>query len=330
MSQPSSEQLQRAYELIQSDEIAEAHGILTRHLASYRDDVDAWWLMVYATEDQHEAERALRNVLRLDPSHEQARALLDEIGGVAEPEMAEAVIQDPSFLAGLDSTMPQVSTSTRVASKTLDDEFDFDDEADVEPLTKPVRSSRRLLTALLAALALILVVGALLILGTQRGSTPEVIQSPTSGAGTVMQPTTDPTMSVETTQTAIPSDVTSDNTPLSAEQAQPFIAELSGVTLISNGLEIINSSKGRTFSASVCSTPSSRAIRDTTFEAMKGLARANTAAVEFADAIAVKVFNCAGDNALLRFITADLMSAKEYADGVIDEAQFASLWSAEQ
>lgn len=327
MSQPSSEQLQRAYELIQSDDIAKAHAILTRHLANHRDDVDAWWLMVYATEEQSEAERALQNVLRLDPNHEQARALLDEIGGIPET-IAELPFKDPSFLDRLDTTTNATVAPHKVPDEYLDDEFDFDDADEDEQLTKPVRSSRRLLTALLAALALVLVVGALLILGTQRGSAPEATQAAVQGTSTapsIVAPTSDP----QITNTAPTESVPSESTVLTTEQAQPFIAELSGVTLISNGLEFVTTSKGQTLSASVCSAPSSRAIRDAVFETMKGLARANASATGLADAIAVKVFNCDGDNALLRFITADLASAKEYADNTIDEAQFASLWSAE-
>lgn len=328
MSQPSSEQLQRAYELIQSDDIAEAHMILARHLAKHRDDVDAWWLMVYATEDQNEAERALQNVLRLDPNHEQARALLDEIGEIPETVL-EQPLKDPSFLERLDTTPSAAVAPHKTHDEYLDDEFDFDAADEDEQLAKPVRSSRRLLTALLAALALILVVGALLILGTQRGIAPEATQAAIQGTSTapsIVVPTTEPQIT-DTAPTALSP---SEEAVLTPEQAQPFVEELSGVTLISNGLEIVTTSKGQTLSASVCSTPSSRAIRDAVFETMKGLARANASASGLADAIAVKVFNCDGDNALLRFISADLVSAKEYADSVINESQFASLWSAEQ
>ncbi len=206
------------------------------------------------------------------------------------------------------------------------DDFDdtFDDDEEVQQ-AKPMRSPRRLLTAVLAALALILVVGALLILGTQRGSTPaptEVAVQATSTVAVVI-----PTDAVTVTETAI---APTANTVLSTEQAQPFIDSLTGVTLISNGLEVITTSKGSTVSASVCSAPSSRAIRDAVFAAMQGLSNANEAASNLsAQAIAVRVFNCDSDNALLRFIVVDLASAKDYADGVIDESQFASLWDAE-
>jgi hypothetical protein len=323
MSQTPSEHLQRAYELIQSDDTAKAYRILSDYLADNNNDADAWWLLVYATEDENEAERAIQQVLRLDPEHEQARALLEEIGGTVEVNQPVAPLpKDPSFLEQLDTVH-----ASKVSDDDVFDDFDDafeDDEEEVQ--AKPTRSSRRLLTALLAALALVLVVGALLILGTQRGSTPEPTQAVAQATSTVVAVII-PTDTVTLTETAV---VPTENTVLSAEQAQPFIDSLSGVTLISNGLEIITTSKGSTVSASVCSAPSSRAIRDAVFAAMQGLSNANEAASNLsAQAIAVRVFNCDGDNALLRFITADLTSAKEYADGVIDESQFASLWDAE-
>lgn len=140
MSQTPTDQLQLAYELIQSNALKEARKLLSDYLDDSPRDIDAWWLLVHATEDPAEAERALRQILRLDPSHENARQLLTELETLQVG--AAGSLKGPSFLDRLDedddeqlAEVPAAAGAAGIkrlggakATHATDDLDDFDDD----------------------------------------------------------------------------------------------------------------------------------------------------------------------------------------------------------
>lgn len=324
MSQTPTDQLQLAYELIQSNALKEARKLLSDYLDDSPRDIDAWWLLVHATEDPSEAERALRQILRLDPSHENARQLLGELETLQVG--AASSLKGPSFLDRLDEDEAEVPAATSSGIKRLgesksasldDDDFgDFDDDFDDRPeAPRAERSSRRLLTAVLGILALVLVVAALLVLGTQRGSTPEatsVAGQATATTGAVIDVTNAPTQEISMGDEAL---------------LALFAPAVTTVTTPADRqFEIVDTPQGRTVTMLVCSAPSNRAIRTATFSGMTAMANASMGAEGGVQNVGVQVINCDAGNAPLRFITVDLASAQRFASGELNESQFASLW----
>lgn len=68
--------LEEAYALIEEDRLEEAQALLKPILAEDPDNVDAWWLYVYAVKDVETARMALNTVLKLDPNYPGAQELL--------------------------------------------------------------------------------------------------------------------------------------------------------------------------------------------------------------------------------------------------------------
>lgn len=71
----SRDELQRAYELIKAGEKDQADSILQNIVVEDPENVQAWWLLANASDNEARQRSALRQVLRLDPTHAQARAM---------------------------------------------------------------------------------------------------------------------------------------------------------------------------------------------------------------------------------------------------------------
>jgi hypothetical protein len=84
-----SEQLDRAYELIQEDRDDEALAILRPIVIDDPDNAAAWWLVSYATDDPKEARLGLINTLKNDPDHQHAREMLDQLNAMDPPSAEE-------------------------------------------------------------------------------------------------------------------------------------------------------------------------------------------------------------------------------------------------
>ncbi|MBX3080729.1 MAG: tetratricopeptide repeat protein [Anaerolineae bacterium] len=79
MSDAMRNQLEQAYNLIQNDRLDDAVGLLRPIVRADPNNPDAWWLLANAVSDPNDAFEALNNVMRLEPNHEQARDLLDNL-----------------------------------------------------------------------------------------------------------------------------------------------------------------------------------------------------------------------------------------------------------
>ena len=81
MSDPTRAQLQQAYQLIKSGQLAQALEILQPIVLADRNNADAWWLIANASTDPVKQREALETVVRLRPDHQQAQQKLAELKG---------------------------------------------------------------------------------------------------------------------------------------------------------------------------------------------------------------------------------------------------------
>jgi hypothetical protein len=72
-------QLEQAYNLIQQERMDEAVALLRPIVQVAPNNPDAWWLLANAVSDPTDAYDALGHVLRLEPNHEDAQELLDNL-----------------------------------------------------------------------------------------------------------------------------------------------------------------------------------------------------------------------------------------------------------
>ena len=71
--------LDRAYRLIDEGQLSEAQSLLKALLPEHEKNPDVWWLLVHATDDPEEGQKALQKVLELDPESPQALELSQQI-----------------------------------------------------------------------------------------------------------------------------------------------------------------------------------------------------------------------------------------------------------
>ncbi|MEP7284538.1 MAG: hypothetical protein ABI947_02065 [Chloroflexota bacterium] len=79
MADTTRSQLEQAYRLIQQEDVDKAIAILKPITASQPNNLDAWWLLANAVTEPPDAYNALQNVLRINPKHDQARELFDQL-----------------------------------------------------------------------------------------------------------------------------------------------------------------------------------------------------------------------------------------------------------
>jgi hypothetical protein len=72
-------QIQHVRELIKSGKRAQALTQLARLIERDHNNVELWWLLANATDDVHQARRALEEVLSLEPANERARKMLERL-----------------------------------------------------------------------------------------------------------------------------------------------------------------------------------------------------------------------------------------------------------
>ncbi len=76
---PPSPELVEAYNLIRAGQKQDAGRILKSYLAQHKDDLQAWWLMSHAATQPDTIRRCLETVIKLDPNHAKARAMLEKM-----------------------------------------------------------------------------------------------------------------------------------------------------------------------------------------------------------------------------------------------------------
>lgn len=122
MSNVTSQDLSKAFELIEQDRLAEARAFIEPLLADNQDNPDLWWIYSHAVEDEAAAQNALQQVLRIAPDYQGASTLYDELLEVtgAMPSVTTAV---------------STSTPKRLSRGKLDSFDDFDLDTFEEDMT---------------------------------------------------------------------------------------------------------------------------------------------------------------------------------------------------
>ncbi|RPJ00759.1 MAG: hypothetical protein EHM39_04385 [Chloroflexi bacterium] len=85
MPQSPSPELVEAYRLIKAGQQQDAGRLLKTYLAAHKEDPQAWWLMAHAVSQPELVRRCLETVLKLDPTHGKARAMLDKVLAESAP-----------------------------------------------------------------------------------------------------------------------------------------------------------------------------------------------------------------------------------------------------
>lgn len=88
----SQKKLERAFKLIKRDKTDDALNILRPIIDSEPDNIDAWWLLAYASTEPQEVRGALLRVLRLDPNYTnapKAREMLARLNQEYPPDADE-------------------------------------------------------------------------------------------------------------------------------------------------------------------------------------------------------------------------------------------------
>jgi hypothetical protein len=310
MSEATNPELARAYQLIESDELEEARELLDSYLERERDNPDAWWLYAHAVTEPMEAQDALRNVLRLDPSYPGAKSLLAESEEVLTPKTSTA-------LPRLSPRPVTVEEGERVPDfldqlDTDDEDFDAFDEDEFSQTEPPEQQrsngSRRLLFILVPILVAIIVIGVILALINTIQNRPPA--TPTSVAGVATDAT--PTAQINVDSTA---DVVNDGLDTIAEA-------MSGFTVIENGIAVEQTELGETLMVSICNDPA-RGLVATTLSALDQLVQQSGITGQAAF-IAVQIVDCERDNLPLRTVAVDALDAQAFSTGDISVSEFRS------
>jgi predicted Zn-dependent protease len=85
---PPPPELVEAYRLLKAGQRQAAGQKLQAYMADHKDDPQAWWLMAHAVGKPDHVRRCLESVLKLDPTHEKARAKLAKLQPAPEPQPA--------------------------------------------------------------------------------------------------------------------------------------------------------------------------------------------------------------------------------------------------
>ncbi len=357
MSDSTNTILQRAYELIENDELEQAQELLAPLLETDDKNPSLWWVYSHALRDQSIGQLALDRVLELDPSYPGANELKDDV--------LEIQSRDPDFLPlhADESVFAQDATGS-----TIDDW----DELQPTNVDSDESSSGRLGAVVLAIILFVVAAGiALVASGTVDISeileailpTPEakviVVSAPTAGPAATESELEASATESDTDATALPAgqatavatgEPTEAATPAAtvaaAEEAtvevevsgtpdqasNPLSAFVNAVADSISGFEIDRRASilrstplGRTIVIQVCAVPG--------IEFNARLSRVINAMVDLADAIpketeavAAGLLNCDDDNASLRIIGVSVETIQQYLEEDIDSKEFQRAW----
>lgn len=104
-------QLQEAYRLIREGNKPEAMRLLLPIVKADANNADAWWLLANAVPDPVQARRALEQVLRLRPTDDKARKMLDKLGSGGIPAAMPPVSAPPRQSFGTTSSTDPFGSS---------------------------------------------------------------------------------------------------------------------------------------------------------------------------------------------------------------------------
>ena len=161
-----SQQLDRAYNLIQENELQQARNILRPYTDADIDNPDVWWLYAHATEDPQAGRDALQRVLDLNPDYPGARELMQQLEMQNEPLFASNA--DDPFADDPFGEQPGSATAATnvVGGSTAGTPVRTTESA---PATDEPRS-RNMVQLLAVAIVALVIVGAILFLLSQNAA----------------------------------------------------------------------------------------------------------------------------------------------------------------
>jgi hypothetical protein len=234
MDEDINQELKKAIELIRSGKRGDAVPILAEVLHHAPKNANAWFLLGYALDDHQQKTFAFERVLRLDPSHEKAKAQLAKLKGAPSPEpLSEAAPPPPEKVSPFVEEGREIPEKTppfvEDAEETLDEKATPPQEENKEKSKK--RSRRLSPIAVFGGLVLFLAVVAVAFMGSSGLiNIPFLAQDPAggdSGAPTPSsldsssQATLPATWTPQPTPTPRPTDLPTD-TPLPTNTSTPF------------------------------------------------------------------------------------------------------------
>lgn len=213
MSDSTNAVLQRAYELIEQDELEQAQAILTPLLESDSDNPSLWWVYTHSHRDRAIGLLALDRVLELDPAYPGASDLKADVVEIQE--------RDEEF-AGLDVVTDGIAQVAETSG--------IDDWEDLQPVVETDTDSqggRRGFVFLVVILLIIASGAALLASGAVDLSEllEGILSSPEPQIIVVSEPTDEPE-ATETVAAASATESEREATPVSSETpASAVVAE---------------------------------------------------------------------------------------------------------
>lgn len=321
MATETDDRLKRAFELIESDQLAEAEGLLKPLLESDKNNADVWWLYAHAVSDVDSARSALYNVLRLDRNYPDAAELLAELerkspNADGEDLLQDASVSEPSFLPNFEkmttvsimklgpksSAMPELPESDTILDAEEEPSLGEENEAGESLIRKPL--------FLVALMGLLAVLATALVL---------VISQPFASNQAQTTPASSTANAVEVIPTS--------EIPITLSEADsPSLFNVMGkFSLAPEGISIENSRLGQTVLVHVCAGNSSVELRQTLQDVMTALSQEAENYTDRAQAIGTHLYDCTS-NQLLRAIGATISDATSFVTGNLDTSTFQSRW----
>ena len=307
MSGASSDQvLNEAYELIEAENHDEAQALLKPILEQEPDNVDAWWLYAHAVTDPEAGRMALNQVLRLDDSFQEARALLTQLDRASQtiPDSPPNLPEDMEEFT-LDDTGPI-----------------FDDRPDVPETEKTGQSGPPIA---LVGLLIIAVLGVVAILLLNPLGAPDTQTEDQQTPITTLTPITQQTATIAPTNNIVSLTSAPVLEPVSSEITDSVTNQMADFELLEGSVGTYETTLGKTLLVSICT--SAGTLRDTLSDSMDAMANISDAIADDIEAIGVALLDCDSDR-LLRVIATSAEDATAYNSDEIDAKTYQARWIA--
>ena len=340
MSESTNTILQRAYELIESDELEQAQELLAPLLETEEKNPSLWWVYSHSLRDQSIGQLALDRVLALDPSYPGANELKEDLLDVQS--------RDPDFL--------EAEADGIVSAQGIVDSIDDWDDLQTGSEDSEETSDGRRVVILLAAILFVVAAGITLVASGAIDiseilsgilPTPEaeiiVVAGPTvdpaaseSGAG---EPAPESTPAATALASAAATDDpavvltvagTADPTPDEASSALSAfvgaVAESISDFEIDHGASATrDTSLGRTIVVQVCAVPG-REFNTRLSQVINAMVDLADELPDETDAVAAGLLNCDDESANLRIIGVSVEIVRQFQNQDIDAKEFQRAW----
>jgi hypothetical protein len=311
---PSSSALQRAYELIQRDNLVAARDLLDDYLITHPNDADAWWLYAHAVADPVEAQSALQTVLRLRPDYPGAGELLDESQELL-PITDENLNDDDLWAAdtgtpGLETVETPLVPAERSAS--------------VSPLSSSSAGMQRPIFLLAAIIIAVLLIGLAVILANQANAPAVNNLTPTSVAVATTITQSTPTVAATSEVAPVTTEVMSITTDeAEASEYTALYAALANFDVVEDSATTEDAAVGQTLLLSICNNAEA-GLRNTSIDALSAIASGSAdldaIGTEF---VGVRVLDCER-GLVLRTLAVSIADAAAYESGEITQPELTS------